>query len=231
MLRLSHLLFSPRTWHLIDGTLLSMQIASPWLIFMFVCGKNVWKNGGFFWHFKLQLGQFHPAGCVGWGLGVFPPAPHEMPSPAAGSSCCSAVQFLSLISLPAPVSLGLLAGERAPLCSFLLGYGGAKCGPERMLFIFCPFLFCLNPRASCRYNVFGTGCPMFPLPMLQIVAKFCVNRPCAHIPFVFSVRHGNSDQPSVRERFLTSLLKQPSSLPLLHTHNFKTNVCLWCKIC
>lgn len=48
MLRLSHLLFSPRTWHLIDGTLLSMQIASPWLIFMFVCGKNVWKNGGFF---------------------------------------------------------------------------------------------------------------------------------------------------------------------------------------
>lgn len=67
--------------------------------------------------------------------------------------------------------------------------------------------------------------------MPQAVAKFCVNRPCAHIPFVFSVGHGKSDQPLARERLLTSLLKQPFFLPLLHTHNFKTNVHLWCKIC
>lgn len=48
MLRLSHLLFSPRTWHLIDGTLLSMQIASPWLVCMFVCGKMYGKTVDFF---------------------------------------------------------------------------------------------------------------------------------------------------------------------------------------
>lgn len=131
-----------------------------------------------FWHFKLQLGQFHPAGCVGWGLWVFQPAPHEMPSPAAGSSCHSAVHFLSLTSLPAPVSLGLLAGKRAPLRSFLLGCGRAKHRAlQRMLFIFCPFLFCLYPRTSGRYNVFGTGlqglehtalCSFFPCPKLLL---------------------------------------------------------------
>lgn len=164
--------------------------------FYFCVWEDVWKNGGFLGHFKLWLGQFHPAGCVGWGLWVFPPAPHEMPSPAAGSSCHSAVHFLSLTSLPAPVSLGLLARERAPLCSFLLVCGGAKWGPQRMLFIFCLFLFCPSPRTSGRYNRprrTWAGCLMFPLPMLQVVAKFYVNRPCTRTPFVFSVGHGNSD--------------------------------------
>lgn len=123
---------------------------------------------------------------------------------------------------------------RAPLCSLLLGYGGAKWSPQRMFFILCPFLFHLNPRTSGRYNVFGTSleeqeqaalCSFFPF------FKLYVNRPSAHILFVFSVGHGKSDQPSARERILTSLLRQPSSLPLLHTQNFKTNVRLWCKIC
>lgn len=121
---------------------------------LYVCvWEDVWKNGGFFWHFKLQLGQFHPADCVGWGLRLFQPALHEMPSPAAGSSCHSAAPFLSLTSLPAPVSLGLLAGERARLCSFLLGFGGAIWDPQRMFLIFCPFLFYLNPRTSGSHHV------------------------------------------------------------------------------
>lgn len=126
--------FFPHTWHLIDCTLLCMQIASPWLVCMFACGKRYQKMVDFFGHFKLRLGWFHPAGCVGWGLGVFQPAPHEVPSPAAGSSCHAAAHFLSLTCLPTvPISLGLLAGERSPLSSFLPGYGGGIWGPSRMM--------------------------------------------------------------------------------------------------
>lgn len=48
MLRLSHLLFFSRTWHVIDGILLSMQIASPWLVLVFICGKMYLKMVAFF---------------------------------------------------------------------------------------------------------------------------------------------------------------------------------------
>lgn len=41
MLRLSHLLFFSRTWRVIDGIVLSMQIVSPWLVFVFVGRCNV----------------------------------------------------------------------------------------------------------------------------------------------------------------------------------------------
>lgn len=99
MLRLSHLLFFPRTWHLIDCP--AFYANSFTLASLYVClWEDVSKNGGFFWgHFKLWLGRLHPAGCVGWRLWVFQPAPHEVPSPAAGSSCHAAAHFLS--DLPA----------------------------------------------------------------------------------------------------------------------------------
>lgn len=115
MLRLSHLLFSPRAWHLIDGTLLSMQIASPWLICMFVCGKMYGKMVDFFGILNYSWGSSILQVVLAEDLGVFQPAPHEMPSPAAGSACHSAVHFLSLTSLPVPVSLGLLARESSTL--------------------------------------------------------------------------------------------------------------------
>lgn len=154
MLRLSHLLFFPRTWHLIDCTLLSMQIASPWLVCMFVCGKMYLKMVDSFGHVELRLGRFHPLGCVGWGLWVFQSAPHEVPSPAAGSSCCAAAHFLSLTCLPtAPVSLGLVAGEISPLSSFLPEYGGGIWGPPRMMLSFSHLPSYLNPRTSGRYYV------------------------------------------------------------------------------
>lgn len=193
-----------------------------------------WWN---FWHFKLQLGQFHPAGCVGWGIWVFQPAPHEMPSPAAGSSCHSAVHFLS--DFPASPCLPWVAGwEESSTLQLPARMWRCQTGPSRGCFSSsAPFSFALIPEQVVdTINVFGTGlqglehaalCSLFPCSKLLL--NFVWIDPVHTFPLSF--QWGKSDQPLARERLLTSLLKQPSFLPLLHTHNFKTNVHLWCKIC
>lgn len=173
MLRLSHLLFSPRTWHLIDGTLLSMQIASPWLICMFVCRKMYGKMLDFFGSLNYYCGSSILQVVLAEDLEFF--SQHHMKCPALLQVVLAILLFIFSLWLPCQSlsPLGCWLG-RAPLCSFLLRYGGAKWSPQRMLFIFCPFLFCLNPRTSGRYDVFGTSleglalCSLFPCSKLLL---------------------------------------------------------------
>lgn len=107
MLRLSHLLFFSRTWHLIDGTLLSMQIASPWLVFVFVCGKMYLKMEAFL-TVSITVGAVPSCRLCWLGTSIFPARTTRSAQPSCRFfllCCCS---FSPSVLLPPAPSLRYL---------------------------------------------------------------------------------------------------------------------------
>lgn len=120
MLRLSHLLFFSRTWRVIDGIVLSMQIVSPWLVFVFVGRCNVSDILSYSWGGSCSL-------C--WlGSWIFPASTTQRAQPLCRFSCHdTAARFLS----------DLLPTAQSPLLWYL--------GRDFNLLAFCQEM-----RAACR---------------------------------------------------------------------------------
>lgn len=120
MLRLSHLLFFSRTWCVIDGIVLSMQIVSPWLVFVFVGRCNVSDILSYSWGGSCSL-------C--WlGSWIFPASTTQRAQPLCRFSCHdTAARFLS----------DLLPTAQSPLLWYL--------GRDFNLLAFCQEM-----RAACR---------------------------------------------------------------------------------
>lgn len=159
---------------------------------LYVCvWEDVWKNGDFF-----DILNY------GWSSSILRvvlaedfdfSSQHHMKCPALLQVLLAILLFI-FSDFPASPCVPWVAGwgESSTLQLPLVGYGGAMWDPQRMFFIFCPFLFYLNPRTSGSHHVFRTGLEgheqaalCSPFPCSKLLLSFVWTGPVSTFPFSF----------------------------------------------